>query len=345
MLALVVVGLWSVGVVSCDLLEDQPSCNVAVLPGPAEEVDDLIELTGTDTFGSEGELLLTTIVVDRTLTLREYLQDLLDPEAEVVPRDVYYPPGRSVEDAQLDNEIWMADSQLEAKIAALRHLGIDVGSLPAGAEIVVVDDDGPAAATALEPGDVILAVDDTPVGDADEAVDAVQAFAPGDEVTLELQRADGDDILDVTLGESPDDPGQPYLGVYLRDYQVLPLDIEIQPGAIIGPSAGLVFSLGIVDRLTDEDLTGGDVIAATGMITADGEVGPIGGIAQKIAGAVERDEPADVFLVPTGNWEEAITATPDRPITLIEVATLDEAVEALRTRAAGGELEGAVALG
>ncbi len=345
-LALVVGGLWILGAVPCGVLTAQPECWVAMLPGPTEPVDDLIEVAGTDTFGSDGELLLTTVLVDSRLSVREFVEGLVSDDVELLARDEVYPPGRTVEDAALENDIMMSDSQLEAKVAALGELGVDLEDLTAGAEVVTVIDDSPAVGADLAAGDVIVAVDGTEVGSVEEAVGVLDALAPGDTTRLTLQR-DGDDTVDVDLelGDNPDEPGRPYVGVLLRDYQVLPVDITIDAGNIGGPSAGLVFALGIIDRSTADDLTGGRDIAATGTITADGTVGPIGGIVQKIVGAEGGDPAAEVFLVPAGNWDEAVGATPDEPITIVRVATLHEAVVALEALAAGDRPASAVDLG
>lgn len=345
----VVVGIaaavWSMGFVPCDTIQHQPTCNVALLPGPTETVDDLVEVDAPETFGSEGELLLTTIVVDSKLTVVEYFRDLLDDDTSVVGRETIYPSGQTVQDARIENEILMSDSQLTAKVAALDHLGVDLEGLTAGAEVVTVLPDTPAETSELTPGDVVTAVDGQAVGNADEAVAAIGVLAPGDVVTLTLGEGDDATDVEVELAENPEDADRPYVGVLLRDYQVLPYDIEIEAGAIGGPSAGLVFSLGIVDRLTEEDLTGGDIVAGTGTINDQGQVGPIGGIVQKVAGAVNRDDPAEVFLVPDGNWESALTATPSREITLVRVATLDDAVLALEELSVGATPEGAVVVG
>lgn len=339
------VTVWVSGIVSCEALQQQPSCNVALLPGPAEAVDDLIEVGAPRTFGSEGELIVTTIVVDSRLTVLEYVMGLRDASTDVVDREAIYPQGQTVEDARVENEILMSDSQLTAKVAALNHLGVDLEALTAGAEVVTVLPDTPGEEADLAAGDVITAVDGVEVGDADAAVAEIGRLEPGDEVVLRL--GDGDEARDVTveLASNPDDAQRPYVGVLLRDYQVLPYDIDIEAGAIGGPSAGLVFSLGIVDRLTEDDLTDGRVIAGTGTITTDGLVGPIGGIVQKVSGAAERDEPASVFLVPQGNWDAAITARPGREVTLVPVATLDQAVGALEALAADTIPDDAVVVG
>ncbi len=336
---------WATGVVGCDTFQHQPTCNVAMLPGPTKTVDDLIEVDAPETFGSEGEFVLTTIVVDSKLTVWEYVTDLLDDDTAVVDRESIYPGGQTVQDARIENEILMSDSQLTAKVAALEHLDVDLETLTAGGEVVTVLPDTPAETAELVPGDVITQVDGAAVGNADEAVAAIGQLAPGDVVTLTIGEGEGAAEVDVELAPNPEDEARPYVGVLLRDYQVLPYDIDIEAGAIGGPSAGLLFSLGIVDRLSEEDLTGGAIVAGTGTIDTQGQVGPIGGIVQKVAGAVDRDEPATVFLVPDGNWDAAVTATPADDVTLVRVATLDQAVTALEALAAGTTPDNVVVVG
>lgn len=345
LLVLIAGGLWVTGVVPCRAIRAQPDCWVAMLPGPTEDVDDLIELTGTEAYGSDGELLLTTVLVDNRLSVREYVEGLADSDIELLRREDLYPPGRTVEDAALQNDIMMSDSQLDAKVAALTELDIPFDDLPAGAEVVTVVDDSPATDTDLVAGDVIVSVDDDAVGNVDEAVTLLGDHDPGDDVVLGVQH-DGEDItIPLTLGDNPDEPGRSFVGVLLRDYQLLPVDIDIDAGSIGGPSAGLVFTLGIIDRATQQDLTGGRNIAATGTIGTDGTVGPIGGIVQKIVGAANSDHPADIFLVPAANWDAARTAAPGRPLTIVKVSDVDDAVAALEVLASGDEPTSAVHLG
>lgn len=356
--------VWASGLVPCAQLQEQPDCNVAMLPGPAERIDDLLEVDAPETWGSSGELVLTTIVVDPELTVVEYVTDRIDDAVSVVDRETIYPHGQSLEDARVTNEIAMSDSQLQAKVAALEHLGVDLASLTAGAELVTVLPDTPAEEAELESGEVITAVNGEAVDDADAAVEEIGTLDPGDEVTLTMSDTGNDtgggdqdngangagtsgDATEVTvsLAENPEDPTRPYVGLLLRDFQVLPYEIAIDAGAIGGPSAGLMFSLAIVDRLTERDLTDGRVVAGTGTITADGTVGPITGVVQKVVAASTRERPAGVFLVPERNFEQALTARPAVATTLVPVATLGDAVTAMDDLAAGRMPAGAVSTG
>jgi PDZ domain-containing protein len=118
----------------------------------------------------------------------------------------------------------------------------------------------------------------------------------------------------------------PMIGILVSGRYDFPLEIDIALDNVGGPSAGLIFALGIVDKLTPEDLTGGAVIAGTGTIDAQGEVGSIGGIRHKLYGA--SNDGAAWFLAPEGNCPDIVGHIP-QGLTVIPVANLDDAVEAL----------------
>lgn len=334
------------GQVPCDVLAVQPACDVALLPGPTEDTLDIMTIEGEETFPSAGQLRLTTVAVDSHLGLLEWLQAMFSSVTDTVARDTLYPPGRSEEDVAEQNELLMENSQLDATVAGLVAAGYDADALYEGARIVDIADEAAEGTDALAVDDVIVAVDGVEVATADEAVDEVATRAPGDRVVLTL--ADSREVPLVAIGH-PDDPERALLGLLLQDEVDLPFEIEIDAGNIGGPSAGLMFALGIVDLLGPDDLTGGRTIAGTGTITVDGEVGPIGGIRQKIVGATSPDEedgePADAFLVPRGNFPEAQTADVATDVLLVPVGTIDEAMTALRALARGDDPAGAVALG
>lgn len=333
------------GQVPCDVLTAQPACYVALLPGPTEDIAELTTVAGADTYTSAGELRLTTVAVDSDLDLFEYVRDLFSQQTQTVARDVLYPEGESQEDVAARNRILMQNSQLDATIAGLAAAGYDLDGLPDGAQVLEVQAGGAVDAGQVEEGDVIVAVDGVAVGSADDAVAAVQQRQPGDEIQLTLQRAGTEMTVALTAGASPDDPDRPLLGLLLADYLELPVDVVIDAGNIGGPSAGLMFALGIVDLLGPEDLTTGKVIAGTGTIDRDGNVGGIGGIQQKVIGATRGDAPATVFLTPRDNFPEARGAAVDTEILLVPIGTLDEALAALRALAEGQEPVGAYALG
>ena len=350
LLVLLLVALSAVvvrGQLPCDVLAAQPSCDVALLPGPTRNTLDIVSIDGETTYPSAGQLRLTTVAVDSDLGFLEWIQAMFSRVDDTVDRSVIYPEGVSQQDVAEQNDLLMETSQLDATVAGLVAAGYDADELYEGARIVdIADEDTAEGVEALAVDDVIVAVDDQPVQTASEAVDVVAQRSPGDEIVLTLD--DGSEVTLVATSR-PDDPDAALLGILLQDAVDFPFDIEIDAGNIGGPSAGLMFALGIVDLLGPDDLTGGKTIAGTGTITLDGQVGPIGGIRQKIVGATSpRDEdqdPAEAFLVPRANFDEAQTAAVSRDVLLVPVDTIDDAIGALRAMARGEDPAGAVALG
>lgn len=349
LLVLLLVALSAVvvrGQVPCDVLAAQPACDVLLLPGPTRNTLDIVAIDGERTYESAGQLRLTTVAVDDDLGLVEWGRALFSSVTDLVDREVIYPEGSSEDDVAEQNDLLMESSQIDATVAGLVAAGYDASELYVGARVVEVTEQGAPGTEELEPDDVVVAIDGQPVENATEAVEAVSTRAPGDEVVLTL--ADGSDVV-VTAAAHPEDPDRALLGILLQDEVDLPFEVEIDAGNIGGPSAGLMFALGIVDLLGEPDLTGGQTIAGTGTITVDGDVGPIGGIRQKIVGATSpRDddaEPASAFLVPADNLAEARTAAVSRELLLVPVATISEAIDALEALARGEEPAGAVALG
>ena len=215
-------------------------------------------------------------------------------------------------------------SEMNAESAAVQELGLP--SVVAIADVVA----GSAADGKLRPGDRISAVDGTAVADPAAVNNLLQATKPGDPATVAFTRDGAAQSVTLTLGSAEDSP-RGVLGVLLAR---LPKDgtVTVDLGGVGGPSAGLMFSLGIVDVLTPGDLTGGRFIAGTGAITADGVVQNIGGIQFKMAAA--REAGATVFVLPAGECATALPAVPPG-LQLVKAATLHDAVTALNDLNAG----------
>lgn len=329
------------GALPCSVVDVAAECWVALRPGPAEDVLPLVSVAGAEVSESAGQLVLTTVSVQTELTLRELWRLDDDPTSRRADRELYFPDDVDEDVTRQQFAAMMSESEQTASVAALRHLGYDL--VPTGVRVDGLVEDGPAAGV-VEPGEVIVGFEGEPVTDFDSVLALLEQHAPGDTVTLEVEGLDGTvGSRSLTLGANPDDAARPLIGVFLVTRVDLPLDVDIDAGSIGGPSAGLMFALTIVDLLTPEDLTGGMVIAGTGEIGGDGRVGPIGGILQKIPGAIERGDepPAEVFLVPRDNVEEARGAAVSRRITLVPVDTLADAVQALEDLRAGREPDGA----
>ncbi|MGH3314504.1 MAG: YlbL family protein [Nocardioidaceae bacterium] len=328
--SLLVAGLLLVAL--CAVAWLRPVPYVAMRPGPVENTlgslggAEIVEINGRRTFPTEGELDLTTVSVTAPtaeLTLGDALLAWFDPQRALVPRDLYYPPQQSVQEAERESAVAMASSQDSAVVAGLTQLGYDV---PFSVTVRSVSKGAPAAGH-LRQGDVITRVNGTPAEEAVEVSALLQDVEPGQEATFTVTR-DGQSMqVQTPTRAADDDPSRTIVGIVIADDPQLPFDVSIELGDRIGgPSAGLMFSLAIVDKLTPGPLTGGRHIAGTGTITMNGAVGPIGGIGQKIAGADNAG--ATVFLVPAANCPEAREAK-SNDLTLVRVDTLDTAVEAV----------------
>lgn len=318
--------------VLCGVAWLRPVPYVAMRPGPVQDTlgrvggEPIVEISGQRTYPADGRLDLTTVSVTAPtaeLTLGDALVAWFDPQRALVPRDLYYPPEQSVKEAERESAVAMSSSQDSAIVAALTELGYDV---PLSVVVRSVTQGAPAQGK-LHVGDVITAVNGTAVEEATEVSALLQDVEPGQQASFTVRR-DGR----VTQVQSPtmaaeDDPSRTMVGITIADDPRLPFDVSIELGQRIGgPSAGLMFSLAIVDKLTPGSLTGGEHVAGTGTITMTGQVGPIGGIGQKIAGADNAG--ASVFLVPAANCPEARKAQ-SNDLTLVRVPTLEAAVDAI----------------
>lgn len=307
---------------------------VSLGPGPTfntlGEVDgkQVVDIEGTDVYPTSGQLNMTTVSQRSDLTLGQALTLWLSGREQLVPRDLVYPPDKTREEVDEANTTDFRQSERSAEYAALLYLGF-----PMAVTVENVNDDGPSAGK-LADGDAIEGVNGTPVATLEEFQAMLKDTKPGDTVVLDYRRKDGPaGVATITLGKHPEGD-QGYLGIGVLDAPWAPFSIDFNLANIGGPSAGLIFSLAVVDKLTTGDLNDGQFIAGTGTITGDGEVGSIGGITHKMLSA--REAGASIFLVPADNCEEAKTA-PQDGLELVKVDTLETAVDALKTLSAGGE--------
>ncbi|MEU6203717.1 PDZ domain-containing protein [Micromonospora musae] len=304
---------------------------VVLGPGPtvntlgAENGKDVIQVSGRATSTSAGQLRLTTVGVQPSVKLRSAIAGWFSKDEAVVPRELIYPPGESQQQVEERNAEDFAASQTSAETAALRELGF-----PVQVVVKAVTAGGPSVGM-LAPGDVLTSVDGQPVPVAARLTELIRAKRAGSALTIGYTRDGAPATARITSREQD---GNPRIGVEVEQKQPHPFTLNIDLEDIGGPSAGLMFALGIVDKLTPADLTGGMVVAGTGTIDDEGKVGPIGGIAQKLVGA--KHAGAKVFLVPADNCAEAVrNPQPDLP--LIRIGSLDEALTALETLRAGGQ--------
>ncbi|QSB15669.1 PDZ domain-containing protein [Natronosporangium hydrolyticum] len=297
------------------VLQPGPTWNTL---GEGAEGGQVIEIDGADTADSAGELHLTTVSVQPEVSLLTALGAWLDGEEAVVPEELVYPPDQTREQVEQRNAEQFSRSQTSAEAAALSHLGY-----PTQVAVMGVVEGAPADGV-LEAGDVITEVDGVAISEASQLQEQVAAGEAGSTLRVEYLR-DGEPGSAELTTEGADD-GTPRIGVEITHEFDVPFELSIQLDRIGGPSAGLMFALGIIDKLQDEDLTGGETIAGTGSIDELGQVGAIGGIPQKLVAA--RELGASAFLVPSANCAEAL-ANPQPGLTLVRVDTLDDALTAL----------------
>ncbi|MBS1699394.1 MAG: PDZ domain-containing protein [Actinobacteria bacterium] len=295
----------------------------------------LISVTGADTHPTEGTLDLTTVqVVGNREAPPSWMQIVLawfDPSKAVVPVDSVFPQGVTTSQRDQANQLMMVDSQQEATAAALRELGHTV---PVTIQVATVTDDG-AAHGILQKGDTIVAVNGADVADSD-ALRADIQDAKGTPITLGIDRAGTRRDVTVTPREQTVDGATRWLlGVTLQQTYQFPIDVKLQLDNVGGPSAGMMFALGIIDTLTPGALNGGKQVAGTGTITADGAVGPIGGIRQKLYGA--RSAGATYFLAPGSNCDEVYGHVP-AGLTVVRTDSLSQSLDALKVIADGGDV-------
>lgn len=299
---------------------------LAVAPGSARDVDELVHVPRGKAFPARGEVLLTTVALRRVSAI-EAVAGWLDDDVDVVPRHRILGATSHRQFRQRTVQA-MDDSKEAAVVTALRRLGLTVTEQGRGALVVVVERHAPAHGH-LHEGDVVTAVDGQATWLSQEAVDAIRARGPGQAVALEVHGADGARRTErVALAAHPRRPGG-FLGVTLRTKEQryeLPFEVRIDSAGIGGSSAGLAFALQLLDTLSEGELTGGEKVAVTGTIELDGTVGEVGGVPQKVAAA--RAAGARYFLVPEAEFDEAVSRAGGE-LEVVEVSTLEEALAAL----------------
>jgi PDZ domain-containing protein len=294
-----------------------PGPTFDVLGQNADEAE-LIQVDGHQAYYDDGQIRFTTVQTtsrDNRLSLMELMAAWADDDRAVIPFDVAHPEDLTAEEEKQQGQVAMASSQDVAKAVALTELGYDLTESVQVIDVV----EGSAADGELLPGDVILEADGKRVEAPDDVVKAVTSHDVGDPVELVVRR----DGKRLTVRIAPEEvDGEPRVGISVGESYDFPFEIKLDVDPQIGgPSAGLMFALGIYDTLTPGSLTGGETIAGTGALVSDGTVAPIGGIQQKIAGA--EDAGAELFLVPKGNCEDVAGLDPD--LRLVKAATMHDA--------------------
>lgn len=338
---------WSVlgfGVLGALGLSLVPSPYVIERPGPVfdtlgevvvdEETVPLISIPGEEVFPTEGSLsLLTVNVVGNRQNQPNWFQVVTswaDPSKAVVPINSVYPIGVTLEQSREQSKIDMQNSQKDAIAASLAELGYDLDSTLTVAAFSI---DSPSDGI-LQAGDQILSVNGQVPVDVAQLRSIIAENGTERPVTIEVLRDGSTSSVQVTPVPSNGVGSAPIVGISVETNFDFPFEVDIQLEKVGGPSAGMMFALGIIDKLTPGELNGGLDVAGTGTITASGQVGPIGGVRQKLYGA--RDAGAEYFLAPSANCDEVIGHVPDG-LSVFSVATLDESLAALEVLANGGD--------
>lgn len=293
---------------------------------------DLITVSGTQTYPTEGELSMLTVYVagspESHPTWLEVVSAWFRPDYAVLPMDLLYPVGTTRTDSLNAAKVQMDNSQQEAIAAALTQQEI-----PFTSEVVVVEaTEGYPAAELVKPDDIVKTADGISIANVSELRRVIADAGIGNSVELVVERAGELLTLEVGVVASKQDNATPVIGILCGGKYVFPFEVDISLSDVGGSSAGMMFALGIIDTITPGPLTGGENIAGTGEITADGQVGPIGGIVQKAFGA--RASGADWILVPEANCADLVGHVPDG-LRDISVTTLDDAMAAVTAIASG----------
>jgi Lon-like protease len=307
---------------------------VSLGPGPAfdtlGEVDgkQVVDIKGTQTHPTSGHLDMTTVSQRDDLSLAEALTLWLSGQQQLMPRDLVYPPGQSREEIDKANDADFKESEHSAEYAALGYL-----KYPQAVIVAAVNDPGPSVSK-LQAGDSVQAVNGTPVATVEQFTSYLKNTKPGQQVTVDFRRKNASPgVAQITLGSNKDRK-YGFAGLSVMNAPWAPFVVDFNLANVGGPSAGLMFSLAVVDKLTTGSLAGSKFVAGTGTIKPDGTVGRIGGIVHKMTAA--RDAGATVFLVPAENCYEA-TSDKLPGLQLVKVDNLGGAVNALHAVTSGGQ--------
>lgn len=319
-----------------------PAPYVRLVPGPVTDTlgvvggKPLIVVKGHATSQTKGRIYLVTVSEfggpGKNITGADVLSGWWSKSDAVVPRRILFPPHVTQQEVARQDAQDMANSQEQAKVAALRFLGY---SLKPGVDVAAVTATSSAKGK-LHVDDIIVGIDGKAVANSQALLTALKSHKAGDQITLEVNRNGVQVEVPVALQKPPagrQDQVTPTIGIEIVDSFAKPFEINIDLRDVGGPSAGAAFALGIVDKLSGDDLTGGRTIAVTGTIDAQGNVGAIGGVVQKMWGA--RRAGATVFFVPKDNCAEAVKSVPGG-LRLVMETTLAKNIDALKQLQAGG---------
>jgi PDZ domain-containing protein len=313
-----------------------PTPYVIERPGPVFDVlgksdgTSVITIDGVQSFPTTGRLDVLTVSVagnrENTPSWLELAAAWVDPAQAIVPIDVMFPPNVSTAQVEAESTAMMEESQQDAVAAALTKLDYTV---PWHVYVSEVTKGSPAAGK-LVAADFVMKINGIVIKDVDQMRTVINNLAIKGPLSVEVQRSGKLVVEQITATLNKE--GKYRLGILAGYKYDFPVKIKLQLGDVGGPSGGMMFALGIIDRLTPGQLTGGKHIAGTGTIDAAGNVGPIGGIRHKLFGAQRAG--ATIFLAPASNCDEVVGHIPDG-LSVIKVSTLTEAKADLEKIATG----------
>lgn len=311
---------------------------VRLAPGPTFNVigevnnQPVIAISGTQTFPTTGTLDMTTVRESGGprggLTFVQAIGAWFSQSDAVVPQELLYPEDTTGEEIKERQARLFTVSESNAIAAALNHLG-----LPVNRQVVTagVFTDTPADGV-LEPGDVIESIDGAAVESSSQVGELVRAAPIGTTFEVVVSRDGSQETLSLASAENPEDAGVAYIGISVAETFTGEFDIDLTLEDIGGPSAGMVFAIGIVDKLTAEDLLAGRAVAGSGTVNPEGVVGGVGGIRQKLIAG--KSAGAELFLLPQAQCAQAEGFIPDG-LTAVPVENLSEAIDVIRGWTAG----------
>jgi len=313
-----------------------PTPYVLLSPGtPQNILNGAITITGAEVFPTTGKMAVTSVMVtnpDSYMTGFDILYGWARGEQAVLPRVEIYPENESAEESIQQGAADMQASQVSATTAALTLLGYK-GEIKL---IVNSVNESTDAFNKLKAGDQLLEIDGQQLTSTTQLLDFLKGKKPGEVITLKIkrelavQKSSGElnEELTVKVKLSARDDNSAFIGIIVEMVQNFPISVKIKLAETGGPSGGLIFALGIIEKLQGENLTRGRNIAGTGTISDTGEVGPIGGITEKIIGA--KKDGVEIFLAPIENCLDISTPDLFDGIKVVPVATLTEALAVLR---------------